>query len=223
MGKLTTALLSRRSACAFALSMLVLAGACRSHAQSSSELPGRRAARRPARTQPARISQQTVDRVADALAGRIDYYWHKGDYDSIAFLCSQIVELDPSDVGTWANYGWILWAGLNRDDEALRVLKRGLQLNPKRYELYFEIGQFLYNKRKYAEAEQYLAKATKLSAPPIVWNLYAHAIEKGGNIDRAEAVWRDMQKRFPTFELSAVNLERLKRVRERASAAQQTR
>lgn len=221
MGKLITAVLSARSASMLALSALILAGAWPCDGQSSSELPGRRAARRPAPTQPARISQQTVDRVADALAGRIDHYWHKGDYESIAFLCSQIVELDPSDVGTWANYGWILWAGLDRDDEALKVLKRGLQLNPKRYELYFEIGQFLHTKRRYAEAEQYLAKAVKLSAPPIVWNLYAHAIEKGGDPDRAEAVWRDMQKRFPTFELSAVNLERLKRVRAQAGAAQQ--
>ncbi|MGQ9526124.1 MAG: tetratricopeptide repeat protein [Armatimonadota bacterium] len=217
MGKLITVL---RSVFSLAAPVLVLAGACRSAVPSAAELPGRRATNRPACTQAARISQQTVDRVADALAGRIDYYWHRGDYDSIAFLCSQIVELDPSDVGTWANYGWILWAGLDNDDEALKVLKRGLQLNPKRYELYFEIGQFLYHKRQYAEAERYLAQATKLSAPPIVWNLYAHAVEKSGSPDRAEAIWRDMQKRFPTFELSAVNLERLKRVRARESAAQ---
>lgn len=208
MGKLSVV---RKVVCSAVLAGAVLAAAAPGAvSQTSRELPGRRSKGAHKHSAPA-VSAQTASKVADALAQRIDYYWHKGDYDSIAFLCSQIVQLDPYDVETWTNYGWILWAGLDREDEAMQVLKKGLSLNPRRYELYYEIAFLLYQKRRYDEAARYLEKGLKYPAPPLAWNLYAHALEKGGNPKAAAALWRSMQKKFPGFELSQVNLDRLKR------------
>ena len=209
MGKLR---IFGKFACGAVLAVAVLtAAAPDAVSQASRELPGCRSVGAQRRSAPPAVSAQTAAKVADALAQRIDYYWHRGDYDSIAFLCSQIVQLDPYDVETWANYAWILWAGLDREDEAMRVLKRGLSLNPHRYELYYEVAFLLYQQRRYSEAAQYLEKGLKYPAPPLAWNLYAHALEKGGNPKAAADLWRRMQKKFPDFELSQVNLDRLKR------------
>lgn len=177
--------------------------------------PKQRAPAKPpakAAAQAPRVSQKTIEEVADALALRTDHYWHRGDYDSVAFMYEMVVKLDPGDVTSWSNWAWITWAGLNNDPKAEEILKKGLAANPNRYELYEELGQFYYRLKRYKEARDTFKKAVAFKdAPPLVWNQYAHALEKSGDVPAAASTWRTLQKRYPSFQLSQVNLDRLKR------------
>lgn len=157
------------------------------------------------------VPQERVERAIQRLIKQADVYWHRGDYPSVAEMNRIILELDPHFVEAWSNLGWILWAGLNDEAEAEKVLQEGLKLNPRRYEMYYELGFFYYRRKEYPKALKYLKQSVQLSPPPVVWNLYAHSLEKSGNPSQAAAVWRRMVKRFPNFPLSRVNLERLKR------------
>jgi Tfp pilus assembly protein PilF len=160
----------------------------------------------------ARLSQKQVDAVIDSMIERSDFYWHKGDYDSIAWVDEMVVRLDPTDVTTWGNLAWIWWAGMNNDAKAEGVLKRGLAANPNRYEMYEEYGLFCFRLKRYAEARDLMAKAVRFSdAPAITWNQYAQSIERAGDAAAAARVWTSMLKRFPKFPLSQVNLDRQKR------------
>lgn len=157
------------------------------------------------------IPQERVERAIQRLIKQADVYWHRGDYPSVAEMNRIILELDPHFVEAWSNLGWILWAGLNDEAEAEKILLQGLKLNPRRYEMYYEIGFFYYRRKEYSKALKYLKQSVQFSPPPVVWNLYAHSLEKSGNPSQAAAIWRWMAKHFPNFPLSRVNLDRLKR------------
>jgi tetratricopeptide (TPR) repeat protein len=161
-------------------------------------------------TNPA-VAESIPDLLADGCAVAADRCWHQGDYVGVAFFNAMVVALDPSDVDAWSNYAWITWAGLYKDAEALSILRRGVRANPNRYELYAELGAELQRQKRYKESEETFAKALRFSPPPLVWNQYAHAIEKGGDPERAASVWREMLRRFPDWPLSQVNLDRLRR------------
>jgi tetratricopeptide (TPR) repeat protein len=153
-----------------------------------------------------------MNHVADELAKRVDHYWHKGDFDSMAFLEARIVELDPSDVETWSSLGWVYWACLNNEAKAERTLRAGLAANPNRYELYDELGNYLYRRKRYGEAAATLSRAVKFkNAHVLTWNSYAHALEKMGRNEQAAGVWRKMAAQFPGNPHSSVNLARMKR------------
>lgn len=156
--------------------------------------------------------QRRMDAVADSLYRRTDLYWHKGDYDSVAYLLEQVVALNPNDVTSWGLLAWVDWACLNDEARAERTLKNGLALNPRRYELHGEWGAYLYRRRRYGEAASAFAKAVSfLDAPALTWNQYAHSLERMGHPDRAAKVWRHMETRFPGNPHSAVNRARLER------------
>jgi len=156
--------------------------------------------------------QARINKVADELAIRADYHWHRGEFADVAFCQRQIVDLDPSDVMTWSTLGWIEWACLNNEVAAERTLREGIAANPHRYELYDELGTYLYRRKRYAESAASLAKAVSFkNAHPVTWNQYGHSLEKMGRIDRAAEVWREMRRKFPDNPSSQVNLDRLKR------------
>jgi Tfp pilus assembly protein PilF len=153
-----------------------------------------------------------MNRVADELAKRVDHYWHEGDFESVAFVEARVVELDPSDVDTWANLAWIYWSCLNNEPKAERTLRDGLAANPRRYELYDELGNYLYRRKRYGEAAATLTKAVSFkNAHQLTWNSYAHALERLGKTQRAAEVWRTMETKFPGNPHSTVNLARMKR------------
>jgi uncharacterized protein HemY len=123
-----------------------------------------------------------------------------------------IVELDPSDVETWAGLGWLRWAGLNDEAGAEKTLRAGLAANPRRYEMYEELGNYLYRRKRYGESAAAFAKAVAFkNADNATWNGYAHALEKLGRPEQAAKVWKTLETRSPRNPHSAVNLARLKR------------
>lgn len=198
------------------LSLLLAAGSgavLAADAEDHSHLPApRKAARKAGPTETRAQMAARMNRVADELAKRVDHYWHEGDFESVAFLERQVVNLDPTDVSAWSNLGWIYWACLNDEREAEATLREGLAANPRRYELYDELGTYLYRRKRYGESAAALAKAVSFpNAHVTTWNSYAHALEKLGRNPRAAEVWRTMQAKFPGNPHSPVNLARMKR------------
>lgn len=156
--------------------------------------------------------QDRIDRAIVALSQQADTAWHKGDYEGLAFANRMITVLDPQDILAWSDLGWILWAGLNNEKEAEKVLRAGVAANPNRHDLYYDLGFYLYRRKRFHEAAAVLHKGTRFKdADAVTWNVYAHALEKMGRPEQAAEVWREEKKRFPDAPHPDVNLARMKR------------
>lgn len=160
-------------------------------------------------------AQQRIGKAVDALLREVDAFWHEGDYEGAARMYGIITELDPAEVEPWRDYGWLLWAGLRRDDDAMRVFQRGLRYHHDTWELYFEIGYLEQHKGDYLAAAQWYAKAMGRNAPRMVWHSRAHALEYAGLVDKSKALWREIIARFPDNPVAPLNLKRLEEGRVR--------
>ncbi len=77
----------------------------------------------------------------------------------------------------------------------ISLLEQGIENNPHRYELYFELGWTYYQKLKqYDLAIQYFSLARKYEHPPYVDRMLAHAYEKNGQLLEAWKLWRQLLK-----------------------------
>jgi tetratricopeptide (TPR) repeat protein len=159
-----------------------------------------------------RTLEARVEKTLNALVRKSDDLWHKGEFEDMAFCQRMIVELDPEDVQTWSSLGWVHWACLNDEAAAEKTLREGLALNPDRYELYDELGGYLYRRKRYGEAAALFHRAVKFKdAHHTTWNVYGHSLERMGKPERAAEVWREMKRRFPANPSPQVNLDRMKR------------
>lgn len=173
-------------------------------AQSGKPNTASAAARRESLTQVDGIT----NRVVDALWVRSDHFWHDGDYNRIIAINRVIVEADPHFVDAYQNGSYILWS-LGDVPGADAFLRLGVARNPKRYEIYSEMGQHLFRTKRFRDAVPYLQKATAYkSAPPSAWGMLAHCYERVGRLDDAIAAWQQIVKRFPTFPPGPPNLRR---------------
>ena len=156
------------------------------------------------------------------LLKKADDFWHEGDYEAVASTYYVITDLDPTYMEGWQNYGWLLWSGLQRDDAAMRVFRRGLEYHPDTWEMYFEIAYLEQHLGHYASAAQWYAKATNFDAPRYVWHARAHALEFAGMVDKSKAMWKTIIAKFPDNPVAPANLKRLEegRIRTRPYGAQ---
>lgn len=150
-----------------------------------------------------------IDQAVNRLLEQADVYWHRGEYDNVRATYAIITDLDPSYVDGWQNYGWILWAGLQRDDAAMRVFLRGLEYHPDRWEMYFEIANLEYHQRHFRSAAEWLAKATDHKPPMYVWHMRAHCLEYAGEVNKSKAMWKRIIAMFPDDPPAPANLKRL--------------
>jgi tetratricopeptide (TPR) repeat protein len=149
--------------------------------------------------------QQGVNRLLE----QADVYWHRGEYDNVRATYAILTDLDPTFLDGWQNYGWILWAGLQQDDAAMRVFQRGLEYHPDTWELYFEISNLEYHRRRFLSAAEWSAKATQHDAPMYVWHMRAHCLEYAGEIGKAKAMWKQIISKFPNDPPAPANLKRI--------------
>jgi tetratricopeptide (TPR) repeat protein len=150
-----------------------------------------------------------IDQAVNRLLEQADVYWHRGEYDNVRATYAIITDLDPDFLDGWQSYGWILWAGLQQDDAAMRVFQRGLAYHPDTWELYFEIGNLEYHRRHFLNAAEWFAKASGHKAPMYVWHMRAHCLEYAGEIDKAKAMWKTIIAKFPDDPPAPANLKRL--------------
>ncbi len=85
------------------------------------------------------------------------------------------------------------WDWINTGKE---FLERGIQNNPTRYELYYSMGYFTYDRYKFNDplgAIPYLKKAASYAdAPPYIVRMIGKMYEKGGKTKEAYQWWKQL-------------------------------
>ncbi|MCE5198949.1 MAG: tetratricopeptide repeat protein [Armatimonadota bacterium] len=126
--------------------------------------------------------------VRDRLWEVNDEFWHSGEYERCIATMRLIVQIDPHDIDAYDNTAWLMQNDF-RDEEAEAFLKEGLANNTDRYDMYFNLGYFLYMHERYDEAVQFLTMATAFDPPNFVWHSLAHAYEHAGRTTEALDLW----------------------------------
>ena len=170
-----------------------------------------------ARDEPKSIPQASLQliedvfaRTADLLWEKSDEYFHNGCFERSIALLRLVVEMDPTDVEAFSVAAWLM-DSKDRPAEALAFLKRGLALNPNRYELYADLGRYYYQAKDYAKAADYFEKAVKFKdCPEVLWHMLAHSYENGGQIEKSVETWQHAAALEPDNPVVKNNLERVK-------------
>jgi len=138
---------------------------------------------------------------ADILWMKSDEYWHSGRADRMIPVLRTVTILDPHFIDAWRIAGWH-WAYnlyVETDDPALkemclqngiRFLKEGIQWNPDKFDLYFELGWTYYDKMgDYINSVRYFEQARVKSNAPrnpdYILRMIGHAHERYPKIDKA--------------------------------------
>jgi tetratricopeptide (TPR) repeat protein len=147
---------------------------------------------------------------ADQLWTVTDYYWHSGQHEDCIRLGLTATFLDATHLDAWGGAAWLTWSA-GRDAEAIGIYQDGLDANPSQYDMYFELGFHLYNLHRYRAALPYLRKATELASPPTTRRMYAHCLEKAGQLGQSLQVWTALLKQYPDDHVVVQNHARVKR------------
>jgi len=146
---------------------------------------------------------------ADVLWMLTDPYWHEGDHESCIRLGYAATFVDPSHVDAWTSTAWLAWSN-GRTPEAERLYQAAIEANPRDDQGYYEFGFHFYRLKQYRRAVALLKKASELPCPDFVPRLYAHALEKSGQLQAALAVWEQLLKADPDNSVVKNNRDRVR-------------
>jgi tetratricopeptide (TPR) repeat protein len=179
------------------------------------EDPGRKAEYTPAPSTPPLPAGLSPDEIfalaADVLWGLSNEYWHVGEHEDCIRLGLTSTFLDASHVDAWGSVGWLTWSA-GRNAEAVRIYAEGLDANPDRYNLYFDLGFHLYNIHRYRAALPYLQKASEFPSSMYAPRAYAHCLEKLGQLGKSLEVWTKLLEQDPKDAVVLRNHARVKRL-----------
>ncbi len=102
---------------------------------------------------------------------KMDLYHEVLDTQSVASerqtevipLLRMVSLLDPSIVDSYDNLAWDLYKGQEESQQALSILREGLQRNPDNYQLHFRMASILYHTKDFKSALDYAQKAAPLA------------------------------------------------------------
>lgn len=156
--------------------------------------------------------QKRVDTIFDGVVDRwivqMDRWWHDGQHEHLINMTYFAIVLDPHNISLYENAGWLLWSS-NRDDEAVALYQRGLRNNPDAYDMYYELGQYYYiRKRDYAKAREYLEQAIQFPCEWFVWNTLGHVYARLGEREKAVETWQELLRRFPMMPIDQMEAVR---------------
>lgn len=134
----------------------------------------------------------TFVRLRDELWELDDVFWHQGEYDRCIATLRMITLVDPGDCEAYDNAAWLLQNDF-KDDEAESVLREGLRNNPGSYDMYFNLGHFLFMHERYEEAVELLQTAVTFDCPSFICNVLAHAHELAGRPSEALNIWLQLE------------------------------
>ncbi len=160
----------------------------------------------------------------------LDYFWrksdeafHAGDYERAVGLHKAIVALDPTDTESFSVAAWLLWS-LEKKDEALAHIERGLKANPTSWEMWDAAGQH-YDLQKratpalsaqakdaFVNAVKFMPKDADKGEAQMLRRRLAHAAEKAGDTDLSLATWRDLVRDYPDDVVNKNNQERVEKL-----------
>ena len=137
--------------------------------------------------------------VADIMWLRgIQYYGeHRaGDrrYPLAEHIFSSITDLDPEFIGAYRFGAIVLSEDAGTPAGAIDLLRKGLGVNPERWELPFDLGfTYFIVLNDYARAAHYFRFASSIEgSPEIARRFTAFAYRKAGKTDLAEALWQEV-------------------------------
>jgi len=164
--------------------------------------------------------------VANLLWMKSDEYWHQGLFTRQVPLMEAVVTLDPQFIDAWSTAGWhwayniyadiptnadykkkgekaIVAAQQNAVDNGLDYLKRGSNMNPDRYRLWFEWGWTRAEKGGYYDEEtlsHYKTARSKSDAREIEQTDATGATKKVQGLDVLGRTIGHLYERIPLFE-----------------------
>ncbi|KAB8062875.1 serine/threonine-protein kinase [Janthinobacterium violaceinigrum] len=147
------------------------------------------------------LSQSTIDsaqhlypqeRLFQLLQGMVHY--RQGNYKDAENAFRKAIELDPQSSNAYAYLNAVLLR-LDRNDEALRVLQQGLQIQPH-WELYNNLGTSLFAKADYLGAVEAFKNAVSSSkGSPNTYLLWANLADAQRWIPAQAAMSKDSYRR----------------------------
>ena len=118
-------------------------------------------------------------------------------------LIRLITWLDPHFIKAYRVGGWHLSFNLNRVEEGKKFLKEGINNNPSRYELYYDLGWVYFTiERDYINAARYLEEARARRVEDkyehkSVLVMLASSYEKMNQMEKADLLWREAARVDP--------------------------
>jgi tetratricopeptide (TPR) repeat protein len=146
--------------------------------------------------------------VRDGLWHANDHYWHEGDYERCIATLKLITQVDPHDTEAWSDGSWLMW-NQNRIDEAEAFLIEGIALNRDVDDLYFDLGLFYYNAKRFPEAINQFETALAISPDWRTWHMLAHAYEHAGIKSEALNIWLMMEPFEPDSPVPGMQIDRI--------------
>ncbi len=155
---------------------------------------------------------------ADLLWLQIEDLHHQGKVHQMLPLFRIVTHLQPQFITPWAVGGWhmaynisVRFQGEPEEqfwiDTGIEFLKEGIEYNPERYDLYFELGWTYYHKVKnYKKAAEYFEMAARFPGPEYVDNILAHALFRSGREEEALDQWQTVKESGGTFSQTAGRL-----------------
>jgi len=142
--------------------------------------------------------QDLTDLTPEELWRKSDEFFHEGDYESCVRIERRIIELDPQDTEAYAVAAWLLWS-MERNEECIALLEKGIRANPDNYHLYFELGfHYVNHLNEFDKGIPYLEQAVQHPPyPPYVKRALAHAYRNNGEYSRSVATWLEMRREQP--------------------------
>jgi len=134
--------------------------------------------------------------VRDRLWVESDGFWHQGEYRRCIAAMQLIAEIDPHDVEAFSSAAWLLW-NVGDEDAAVAYYRKGISLNPDKYDLYYDLGMHYFTLHRYADAVEALEPGLQLGPPAIYWKLLAHCYEHTGRFEDALLAWKRVKELAP--------------------------
>ncbi len=128
----------------------------------------------------------------------IQYYGNYDAADRYSYLehvySGVIAELDPHYVDPYLVGALIMRAEAGEHEMALRLLEKGMRMNPQEWILPFEAGFICFDTLgDYGRAAGYFERAMAISgAPPAIGRMHAEMFNKMGDKRRSLAHWRQI-------------------------------
>lgn len=152
--------------------------------------------------------QEIFSTVRDKLWESNDEYWHHGEFNRCIGAMRMVTQVDPHETEAYIDAVWLMDSDL-REEDAEAFLREGLANNPNVYDMYHELGTFLYLRMRFDESILYLSGAVMTDPPPYVWHQLAHAYERAGRIGDCLETWFEIEAMEPTNGVAPMQIDRI--------------
>jgi len=180
----------------------------------------------PARAAAPAAGDASVDAIVDGVMDRVfdygDLHWHEGEYNHLVALYKLVGTAQPYRYNAYADAAYLLWS-MDRDREAVDLLRIGLKHNPNTYYFHDEIGRYYIlgysegtgrnhvRKKDYARAVPHFERASRFKdCTAASLHSLANCYEKVNQPEKALAIWR-RASRFPNDAIAKRRAERLEK------------